>query len=82
MPLQILLYVAIDLVEVGLIKKRTKMVVDVFGQLLRADATHAYIQKYSKNLLVVHKVEPLCQGNLVVLSALQLALLEEPAETQ
>ena len=76
------LHVAVNLVKVGLVEKSTRMVVDVLGQLLCADATHAYFQKYSKNLLVVHKVDSLCEGNLVVFSALQLTLFEEPAQTQ
>ena len=53
MALHVALRVAVDIAEVGLVEQRTIMVVDVLGQLLRADATHAYIQKYSKNLLLV-----------------------------
>ena len=45
--LQVLLHVAVHLVEVGLEEKGAIMVVDVLGQLLGADARHAYIQKYS-----------------------------------
>jgi len=53
MALQILLHRAIDLVEVGLKEEGTIMVIDVLGQLFNANATRAYIQKYSKNLLFV-----------------------------
>ena len=41
---EIVLSIPMDLIELGLIKKRTIMVVDVLGQLFHADATPAYIQ--------------------------------------
>ena len=67
-------------IKIRLVEKGTIMVVDVLGQLLYADTTPAYIQKYSKNLLFVQG--DLCQRNLVVLYTLQLTLLEEPAQTE